>query len=241
MRFLQRLTRHTSDETPSVSLDDNGDLVLTVGDLAPEIMDRLGSAICPRSLSMNRRSLVKRETVRCFVNKVQRLMQIIQEGGRANRVQYIDPWQLPDPLDNILENPDGFTQGPRAKIVQDGYSETESTAKTLLLRPDAPNDTRERVRKWSNLVVFAEGVGNYAFADGKMVVKKAFWEQHLEWSDEEGEEEEEEETCPTEPQDILICSSCGGNSLDDAQSKSIGKCVGVSILIPMAAPCDFFH
>lgn len=214
---IVRLTLSCSDKIPSAAMQDNGDLVLTVGDLAPVIDERFGHALCPRDVDDRR--LVKRIEARCLANKVLALMRIFQEGGAAVNFQYIDPFDFPRPTDTLL---------------QESYDQTRDTADRLLMRPDTPEEVRESVHEFANWIAFAESVGSYVFTDGKMTIPAKFIE--LQRNTEE-EDDEEEGACPTESKKYPVCNSCGGNAFAAEMKGSIGSCIGASLSCPMSRCC----
>lgn len=154
-----------SESIPSATINEAGDLVLSVGDLAPVIMDGINSALCPRQAE-------GRMSARCFANKVLRLMRLAENGGPAQRFQFTDVFNLPQPLGNILEDPNAVFEGPQGTLVQETYSETTKTSNNMLLRPDANKEMRGKIRQMSNTIVFAQGIGGFTFVDGEMVVSK---------------------------------------------------------------------
>lgn len=180
--------------------------MITVGDLAPIIEEQMGRALCHRSLG--RRALEKRVTVACFANQVRAIMRLIEEGGRLQAFQYVEPMSFPDPQNDLL---------------QSAYEQTESTEERLHMHPNTPDDVRTTVQGYTNWIAFAESVGSFSFVDGKMTIKGSFV------TDQQGKEGEDQESadCPTDP---MMCKTCGGNSVkvanEFAGTRLPAKCIG---------------
>lgn len=173
--------------------------MLTVGDLAPVIDERLGHALCPRDITD--RALVKRIDSRCLANKVLALMRIFEGGGPGVNFQYMDPVPFPNPTDDMLKSL---------------YEETKPAEERLLMRPETTTEVRQSAREYADWIVFAESVGQYRFTEGKMRVPARFIKLQSKIDDDD--DDEDDGACPTEPSKIPIGDSCGGNVVDTGSS-----------------------
>ncbi|KAK6378772.1 hypothetical protein LTR81_027805, partial [Elasticomyces elasticus] len=90
-----------SDSPLSAAKQDNGDIVLTAGSLAAVIDEQFSQALCSRGLGS--RALVKRLSLQCMVNRLERLRRAVQEGGAAFAIQYVDPFDFPPPVDDLYQ------------------------------------------------------------------------------------------------------------------------------------------
>ncbi|KAK4896159.1 hypothetical protein LTR49_028188 [Elasticomyces elasticus] len=156
----------------SAAKQDNGDIVLTAGSLAAVIDEQFSQALCSRGLGS--RALVKRLSLQCMVNRLERLRRAVQEGGAAFAIQYVDPFDFPPPVDDLY---------------QTLFKETSDFADHVTLRANTTAEIRDRIDTYTAIITFAEGAWGLGWTDGKMTIPAAHWKKQ------QGEDDEE---CPTE-------------------------------------------